>query len=67
VLAGTVFERHAICWSLFRRRRSAIAAGVVDFVLAPDEIATRLVRLAQHSLALKAREDGEAPRKRSLR
>ncbi|MEO7145722.1 MAG: chemotaxis protein CheB, partial [Bryobacteraceae bacterium] len=28
--------------------RSAIAAGVVDFVLPPEEIAKRLVRLAQH-------------------
>lgn len=28
--------------------RSAIAAGVVDFVLAPDEIAKRLVQIAQH-------------------
>src|SRR5437588_5864704 len=28
--------------------RSAIAAGIVDFVLAPDEIAKRLVRIARH-------------------
>jgi len=41
--------------------RSAIAAGVVDFVLAPGEIAKRLVRLAQHPyVALKPEEDGEA-------
>ena len=41
--------------------RSAIAAGVADFVLAPDEIAKRLVRLARHPyLALKSPEDGEA-------
>ncbi|MGH9666379.1 MAG: chemotaxis protein CheB, partial [Bryobacteraceae bacterium] len=41
--------------------RSAIAAGVVDFVLRPEEIAKRLVRLARHSyVALKHEEDGEA-------
>jgi two-component system CheB/CheR fusion protein len=41
--------------------RSAIAAGVVDFVLPPEEIAKRLVRIAQHSdLALKSEWDGEA-------
>src|SRR5207302_9042111 len=40
---------------------SAIAAGVADFVLAPDEIAKRLVRLARHPyVALKSPEDGEA-------
>ena len=41
--------------------RSAIAAGVADFVLAPDEIAKRLVSLARHPyVALKSPEDGEA-------
>ena len=41
--------------------RSAIAAGVVDFVLAPEEIAKRLVRLAQHPYAAtKTEEDSEA-------
>ncbi len=41
--------------------RSAIAAGVVDFVLAPEEIAKRLVRLAQHPhLAVNPEEDGDA-------
>jgi two-component system, chemotaxis family, CheB/CheR fusion protein len=41
--------------------RSAIAAGVVDFVLAPDEIARRLVRLAQHPFVeVKSGEDSEA-------
>jgi two-component system CheB/CheR fusion protein len=39
---------------------SAIAAGVVDFVLPPGEIATRLVRLAKHPyVALKALEGEE--------
>jgi two-component system CheB/CheR fusion protein len=41
--------------------RSAIAAGVVDFVLAPDEIAKRLVRLARHPyVALASGQAGEA-------
>ena len=41
--------------------RSAIAAGVVDFVLAPEEIAKRLVRLAQHPyVPEKSGEDSEA-------
>jgi two-component system CheB/CheR fusion protein len=41
--------------------RSAIAAGVVDFVLSPEEIAKRLVRLAQHPyVAAKAEDDGQA-------
>ncbi|MGH9609271.1 MAG: CheR family methyltransferase, partial [Bryobacteraceae bacterium] len=41
--------------------RSAIAAGVVDFVLPPEEIAKRLVRLAQHPFVTpKSGEDGEA-------
>jgi PAS domain S-box-containing protein len=40
---------------------SAIAAGVVDFVLAPAEIAKRLAWLAQHPyMALKPEDDGEA-------
>ena len=40
--------------------RSAIAAGVVDFVLAPEEIAKRLVRLAQHPyVPEKSGEDSE--------
>ncbi len=42
--------------------RSAIAAGVVDFVLPPEEIAKRLVRFAQHPAygSVKAEETGEA-------
>jgi len=41
--------------------RSAIAAGVVDFVLAPEEIAKRLVRLARHPYgAEKSGENSEA-------
>jgi two-component system CheB/CheR fusion protein len=45
--------------------RSAIAAGVVDFVLAPAEIARRLVRLGQHPFVeLKAGEDAEAAKER---
>jgi two-component system CheB/CheR fusion protein len=41
--------------------RSAIAAGVVDFVLAPAEIAKRLVRLAQHPFVeVEAGENSEA-------
>jgi two-component system, chemotaxis family, CheB/CheR fusion protein len=28
--------------------RSAIAAGCVDFVLPPDEIATEIARIARH-------------------
>ncbi len=40
--------------------RSAIAAGVADFVLAPEEIAKRLVRLAQHPYAAKAEQDSAA-------
>jgi two-component system CheB/CheR fusion protein len=40
--------------------RSAIAAGVVDFVLPPGEIARRLVRLAQHPyVTRKSHEDSE--------
>jgi two-component system CheB/CheR fusion protein len=40
--------------------RSAMAAGVVDFVLAPGAIATRLVRLAKHPyVALKPLEGEE--------
>ena len=40
--------------------RSAIAAGVVDFVLAPEEIAKRLVRLARHPyVALTSEQAGE--------
>jgi two-component system CheB/CheR fusion protein len=40
--------------------RSAIAAGVVDFVLTPEEIAKRLVRLAQHPYAAAKTEEDTA-------
>ena len=38
--------------------RSAIAAGVVDFVLTPEDIAKRLVRIARHPYIAKTPEDG---------
>ncbi len=49
--------------------RSAIAAGVVDFVLAPEEIAKRLVRLAQHPYVRRQspRRTAKRHRKRSPR
>jgi two-component system CheB/CheR fusion protein len=44
---------------------SAIAAGVVDFVLTPEEIAKRLVRLMRHPsyTSLRSGEDEEDPQK----
>jgi two-component system CheB/CheR fusion protein len=41
--------------------RSAIAAGVVDFVLTPEEIAKRLVRLAQHPYVALTSEQADEP------
>jgi two-component system CheB/CheR fusion protein len=40
--------------------RSAVAAGIVDFVLAPDSIARELQRLAKHVHVLVADEHGDA-------
>ncbi len=39
--------------------RSAIAAGVADFVLPPAEIAKRVVRLAQHPYVARKHEEAE--------
>jgi two-component system, chemotaxis family, CheB/CheR fusion protein len=46
--------------------RSAIAAGVVDYVLAPENMASELARIAKHPyVAGQAREDLAAARSRS--
>ncbi|SPF56194.1 Methylase of chemotaxis methyl-accepting protein [Candidatus Sulfopaludibacter sp. SbA4] len=39
--------------------RSAIAAGVVDFILPPDEIAKRVVRLAKHPYVARKPEEAD--------
>ena len=41
--------------------KSAIAAGVVDYVLSPAGIALQLVALAQHARAAEGPEDAEVP------
>ena len=58
---GITFAQEPSSAKFDGKPRSAIAAGVVDFVLAPEEIAKRLVRLAQHPYAAtKTEEDSEA-------
>ncbi len=41
--------------------RSAIAAGGIDFVLTPEDIASELKRLGQHPYVVKAALPGDAP------
>jgi two-component system, chemotaxis family, CheB/CheR fusion protein len=41
--------------------RSAVAAGVVDFVLSPEDIATELACIAKHPAVAGAHEDDETP------
>ncbi len=42
--------------------RSAVAAGCVDFILSPENIATELARIAKHQHAGIHTRDGRAPR-----
>jgi two-component system, chemotaxis family, CheB/CheR fusion protein len=46
--------------------RSAVAAGCVDFVLPPDEIAREIARIARHPYVAPAAEAGESAREPAL-
>ncbi len=58
--AGITFAQEPSSAKFDGMPSSAIADGVVDFVLTPEEIAKRLVRLAQHPYPAEAEEDSAA-------
>lgn len=47
--------------------RNAVAAGCVDFVLSPAEIATELARIAQHPYVTRRSQDAESDRTSAVR